>query len=102
MSSYLTPADRVAPPWLAVFAGAAAVLAIAAAVAGLVLWLAPSPEERFDRCMSIAERGGLREERSEDAALICLQAAMRKNIGGDESGPTIALPIGGGPPVIIT
>jgi hypothetical protein len=101
MDSDPTSSDRIGPVWLLVWPSVAMIVASAAAVIGLVLWLAPSVEERFDRCMSLAERGGLLETRREDAALVCLQAATRRRGGGDESGPIVFPSMTGGVPMII-
>ena len=65
------------------------VVAIAGPVA-LILWLKPTPEERFDGCMTLAERGGLLPARREDAALICLGATTRPR---DTSPNTQIVPI---------
>ena len=39
----------------------AAFMLAMAAVVGLLAWLVPDAEDRFDRCMALAERGGLLE-----------------------------------------
>ncbi len=76
-------------------------LAFVATIVGVALWVAPSLEERFDRCIALAERAGLLETRHEDAALVCLAAASRRRSGGDESMPVVLPSTTGGTPLII-
>lgn len=68
----------------------------------VVLVFRPTPEERFDRCMGLAERGGLLDARREDAALICLRAVMtrRGSRGSSEDGPGIGMTTNGTPVII--
>ncbi len=56
----------------------ACVIAGSAAIPSIVLGSGPTSMERFEACMSMADRAGLRERRREDAGLICLQNATAR------------------------
>ena len=82
-----------------IHATTAAMVAGIVAVFVVLLWLAPKPADRFDRCMAIAERAGLLETHRDEAALICLSNATERG-GGDGDGP-IVVPQPDGRPLVL-
>lgn len=69
------------------------------AVVAVLFWLAPKPEDRFDRWMAIAERAGLLETHREEAALICLSDATER--GGDDGDGPMVVPQPDGRPLVL-